>query len=259
MFEFFRETYYVAWGDLKFMRHNIPNILISSIMGPLLYLLAFGFGLGRGMSVEFGGIDMPYLAFIIPGIAALTSLSASFSAVSTRLNVQRLYYRSLDEMIMCPVSISAIVLGKSVHGVIRGILGSGIIFAIGLVMSQGYLHLTPLYVIVILLSCFTFSFLGVSAGLLAKSHQSMATFSNLVILPMTFLCGTFFSVDSLPSVFQAVLYALPLTHSSVAARAASLEPIGSLDWSFWASLLVLLCFCVAFFIINVHLIKEKKV
>ena len=252
MLDFFKEAYYVAWADIRFMRHNALNILISSIMGPLLYLLAFGFGLGRGMGLDVDGI--PYIAFIIPGIAALTSLSGSFSSVSTRLNVQRLYYRSLDEMIMCPISIPAIVLGKSLHGVFRGLISTSIIFSIGLALAPEYLFITPLYVVSITLSCFTFSFLGVSAALIANSHQKMATFSNLVILPMTFLCGTFFSVEALPPVFKAVLYALPLTHSSVAVRAAALE------WDFpWISLLVLLCFCTAFFIINVYLIKVKKV
>ena len=250
MFEFFRETYYVMWGDLRFMRHTVLNILISSVMSPLLYLLAFGFGLGRGLEVD----GLPYIAFIIPGIAALTSLSASFGSVSTRLNIQRLYYRSLDEMLMCPLSVSAIVLGKSMHGAIRGLVSSGIIFAIGLAMAPEHLHLTPLFVISIVLSCFAFSFLGVSAALLANTHQAMATFSNLVILPMTFLCGTFFSVDSLPTVFQGALYALPLTHSSVTVRASSL------GWDFpWISLFVLLLFCVAFFALNVYLIKKKKI
>jgi len=250
MLEFFRDTYYVMWGDLMFMKHTALNILISSVMSPLLYLLAFGYGLGMGLEVD----GLPYIAYIIPGIAALTSLSASFSYVSARLNVQRLYYRSLDEMLMCPISTSAIVLGKSFHGVIRGLISSSIIFAIGLAMVPEYLHLTPLYIVCIVTSCFVFSLLGVSSSLLAKSHQSIATFNNLVILPMTFLCGTFFPVEVLPPVFQAMLYALPLTHSSISVRASSLE------WDFpWISLLILLCFCVAFFTINVYLIKTKRV
>ncbi|MCL2317671.1 MAG: ABC transporter permease [Methanomassiliicoccaceae archaeon] len=251
MFGFLKEIYYVMWGDLKFMRHNVVNITISSIMSPLLYLLAFGLGLGLGKGIEIDGI--PYVAFIIPGIAALSSLSASFGAVSTRLNVQRLYYRSLDEVLMCPISISSVVIGKSMHGVIRGLISSTIILVIGLVLSPEFLHVSWQYVMVIVLSCFTFSFLGVSAALMANTHQSMATFSNLVILPMTFLCGTFFSPDSLPTIFKAALYALPLTHSSVSARASTL------GWEFpWDSLVVLFIFCVAFYSISYYIIKFKK-
>ncbi|MDR0508747.1 MAG: ABC transporter, partial [Candidatus Methanoplasma sp.] len=80
--EFFKEVYYVMWGDLIFMKHNVKNILISSVMSPLLYLIAFGVGVG--MMVES---EIPYIAFVIPGIAAMTSLSASFSSTSTRMNV----------------------------------------------------------------------------------------------------------------------------------------------------------------------------
>ena len=249
MFELLKEIYYVSWADIRFMRHTLLNVLISSIMTPLLYLLAFGYGLGGGMTEE----GVPYIAFIIPGIAALTSLSASFSSTSTRMNVQRLYYRSFDEMMMCPISVPGIVLGKSVLGLIRGLVSSSIIFSIGLVLAPE-LSFTLLYVLTIVVSCFTFSLLGVAAALLAKSHASMATFSSLVILPMTFLCGTFFSVENLPTVFQASLYALPLTHSSVAIRATSL------GWDFpWISLIALIAFGIAFFAINAYLVKTKKV
>lgn len=251
MFEFFKETYYVMWGDLKFMRHNVLNILIGSVMSPLLYLIAFGLGLGMVVDNVDG---IPYIAFIIPGIVALTSLSASFSATSTRMNVQRLYYRSFDEMIMCPLSASSVIIGKSMLGVIRGIFSTSIIFIIGLVLAPDNFHLSLMYIVCILISCFTFSLLGVAAALLAKSHQSMATFSSLVVLPMTFLCGTFFSVDNLNPVFQAILYVLPLTHTSVTVRAATLG--GDFPW---ISLIVLVCFGIAFYLINLYLIANKKV
>ncbi len=73
---------------------------------------------------------------------------------------------------------------------------------------------------------------------------------------MTFLCGTFFSVDSLHPVFQAILYVLPLTHSSLTIRAACLPD--NLDFP-WISLVVLLVFMVAFFMLNHYLLKTRKV
>jgi len=250
MFELLRETYYVAWGDIRFMRHTAKSILIASLAAPLLYILAFGYGLGAGTYI--GGV--PYVAFIIPGIAAVTTLSASFGPTSTRLHVQRVYFRSLDEMILCPVSVPAVILGKSVNGVTRGLISSSIIFAAGLILTPEYLQLTPLYAISIVLSCFAFSFLGVTAGLMVNSHQRMAAFSSIVVLPMTFLCGTFFSVDMLHPAFQAILYVLPLTHSSEIVRASAL---GS-EFP-WISLFVLACFCAVFFAINMYLVKNKKV
>ena len=102
MMSFFSEVYAVAWSDLRFMRHNILQIMVSSLMLPILYLLAFGYGLKAGDVDLFGdgGVMVPYLTFVIPGIIALTSLSSSFNSTATRMNVQRLYYRSFDEMMM---------------------------------------------------------------------------------------------------------------------------------------------------------------
>lgn len=251
---FFKDVYHVAWGDIRYMRHTFGNILVSSLVLPVLYLLAFGYGLKAG-DVEVNGVIVPYLDFVIPGIIALSSLSAPFSGTSTRLNVQRLYYRCFDEMMMCPISDAAMILGKTVIGICRGLLSTSLMFILGYILEPSYLHLTPMFIISLLLSCFTFSLLGVTAALLAKSHATMATFSSLVITPMTFLCGTFFSVGSLPEALQALLYALPLTEASVCIRAATLDIYA---FPFWA-LGVLALFAVAFFAIDMWLIKNKKI
>ncbi|WP_400203523.1 ABC transporter permease [Candidatus Methanomassiliicoccus intestinalis] len=92
------------------------------------------------------------------------------------------------------------------------------------------------------------------ATLIAKSHQNLATFNSLVILPMSFLCGTFFSASSVPTIFQYALYLFPLTHSGLCIRASAL------GWAFpWASLLVLIAFGIAFYAIDVYLLKTRKV
>lgn len=252
MANFFKQVYYIGWADLRFMRHNFVSILIMTVMSPLLYLIAFGYGLRTGTS----DIGVPYVAFVIPGIVALSSLSSSFASTSTRLNVQRLYYKSFDEMMLCPLSIPAIVFGKSLLGLIRGMMGCFLMYALGLVLEPEYVSLNIYVIISIVLSCVVFSLLGMTAALLAKSHQSMATFNSLIILPMTFLCGTFFSVSSLHPAFQAILYCLPLTHASECIRSAALP--GYLDFT-WLSFAALAGFAIVFFAINYHLLKTRKI
>jgi ABC-type multidrug transport system permease subunit len=73
------------------------------------------------------------------------------------------------------------------------------------------------------------------------------------MLPMTFLCGTFFSLGALPDVAKAVLFALPLTHSSQALRAAALGEVFP-----WLSLLALLGFGVAFFVASILVLKRTS-
>ena len=252
-----KQAYYVAWGDIRFMRHNFLNILVMSVMSPLLYLIAFGFGLRSGTT----DIGVSYVAFVIPGIIALSSLNSSFSSTSTRMNVQRLYYKSFDEMMMCPLSLHAVILGKCMLGLLRGFLACFFMYAVGLALgalgvSAGELQLTPLAVVCIVVSCMVFSLLGMTAALVAKSHQSMATFNSLVILPMTFLCGTFFSVSSLNTVFQGLLYCLPLTHASEIIRAACLPDF--LDFPWWC-LLVLIAWGAVFYAINYRLLKTRRI
>lgn len=249
MIDNLKEISSVAWGDIRFLKHTALSVLVISLMSPLLYLLAFGYGLGNGQIVE----GVSYIAFIIPGIVALTALSASFSSTSTRMNVQRLYYHNFDELMLCPLRFSSIVIGKAMLGIVRGLISCTIIYAIGLVLSSD-LMLTPLFIITLLISCFTFALLGETAALLAKSHQSMSTFSTLVILPMTFLCGTFFSVSSMPEWFQAVLYFLPLTYSSELMRESAL------GWDYsWLFLIVLIGFGIALLLFNIYLMKKRKI
>ena len=252
MIRFLKQVYYVAWGDMMFLKHNFLNILIMSVMSPLLYLIAFGYGLRTGST----DIGVSYVAFVIPGIVALSSLSSSFSSTSTRMNVQRLYYKSFDEMMMCPLSLPAIVFGKCMLGLTRGLVSCSLLYILGLFLAPE-LVLSPMLIICTILSCLIFSFLGMMAALLAKSHQSMATFNSLIILPMTFLCGTFFSVSSLNPVFQAILYCLPLTHASECIRAAALpDYISAFPWM---SLVVLVAFGVVFFAVDYYLLKTRKV
>ncbi len=254
---FFREVYSVAWADLRFMKHNALNILISSLMLPILYLLAFGYGLKAGDVDIFddGSVMIPYLDFVIPGIIALTSLSSSFNSTATRMNVQRLYYRSFDEMMMCPLSNSAIIVGKTMLGMIRALFSCTLMFCIGYALEPSYMNLTPMLVISVVCCCFMFALLGETAALMVSSHSGMSVFTSLVITPMTFLCGTFFSVQALPAAIQWILYVFPLTEASMCIRAAALDVY---DFPFWA-LGVIIAYMVAFFLIDLYLIKNRKV
>lgn len=155
--------------------------------------MAFGWGLGRGMSVN----GTSYLQFVVPGIIALTAMTASFNGAGTRLNVDRLYFHSFDECLMAPISLLSLLLGKALIWVIRGLVISIAFIAASLLLAPGF-HVGPLFLMELLLTCLLFSFLGVLTALLARSHQDLATFSSLILLPMTFLGGTFFSLTQVP-------------------------------------------------------------
>ena len=233
----FRDIYSVLWVDLRFLRRHWLRTLVTSLVNPILYLVAFGYGLGQGISFE----GYSYLDFVMPGIIALTAMSSSYGGAGLKLHVDRLFYKCFDEYLMSPISLFSLAIGKTLIGVVRGLISSLALLIVGVIISP-MLTISPLFLLVLVSSCFVFSFLGVLIGLVAKSHQDMGTFNTLVILPMTFLSGTFFSLSQLPEAVKAVLYFLPLTHSSQCLRAAALaQPFP------WVSLLALLGFGLVFF------------
>ncbi len=233
----FRDIYSVLWVDLRFLRRHWLRTLATSLVNPILYLVAFGYGLGRGISFE----GHTYLEFVMPGIIALTAMSSSYGGAGMKLHVDRLFYKCFDEYLMSPISFFSLAIGKTLIGVVRGLISSAALLIVAILISPT-LMINPLFILVLVSSCFVFSFLGVLIGLVAKSHQDMGTFNTLVILPMTFLSGTFFSLSQLPEAVKTVLYFLPLTHSSQCLRAAAL------DQPFpWLSLLALLGFGLVFF------------
>jgi len=243
------DTYSVLWTDLRFLGRHWRRTLATSLVSPVLYLTAFGWGLGRGINVE----GASYLEFVIPGIIALTAMTSSFSGAGMKLNVDRLFYGCFDEYLMSPISPLSLIIGKALIGVVRGLISSVAFLIIAFIISPT-LTFSPLFAVALVVTCFVFAFFGVFAALLAKSHQDMATFSSLVILPMAFLGGTFFSLSQLPEALKVILYIIPLTHSSQCLRAVTLgQPFP------WLSLLVIVGFGLAFFLGGVLVLRRASV
>lgn len=242
------DSFRVAWIDMRFVRHNILSILVSCLIAPLLYLVAFGYGLGRGMTVD--GYD--YISFMIPGVIALSTLTSCFSTVSTKVMMQRVYYQSFDELFLCSMSAAAMVLGKAYAGVVRGLISASILYALGMFISDD-MHLTVSAIVMIMLSCLVFSMLGVMCGMLANSHQTQTLLTSLLIMPMTFLCGTLFSLEALPGFAQTVIGLLPLTHTTVCIRSSILGSGLPLY-----SLLIVLIYGLIFFAVSSYVLQKGR-
>ncbi len=195
------------------LRRSFGKFFSSRLVGPLLYLVAFGWGLGQSIQVD----GVSYLEFIVPGIIALGAMNTSFNAVGVNLNISRLYYRTLDEYLIAPISAASFVCGKVLAGSVRGLIDALIILALAFLFGA-HLALNGWFLLVVLLTCFVFSALGVVAAMVVNTHEDMANFSTFVILPMSFLCGTFFLPDRLPKAIGCFIDVLPLTHASYLLR-----------------------------------------
>ena len=204
----------VFWRDWLVLRQRMKTFIFSRMVTPILYLVAFGWGLGRNVQVEGGS----YLDFIVPGILALNSMNISFNSVGSPLNMSRLYHKTLEEYLVAPISPVAFVLGKILAGTFRGLISSVIIVALAFLFGAKFQINVP-FVLIVTLNCMAFAGLGFVAAMLINSHEEMGNFSTYVLLPMSFLCATFFNISKLPELPRLIIELLPLTHCTYALRA----------------------------------------
>ena len=234
------------WVEFKF---EWKKITASALVSPMLYMIALGWGLGATSSVT----DRPYIDFLVPGIIALSTMNNSFSAVGQPLNVQRLFERSFDQIMISPTPMPAYIFGQMLGGALRGMY-SGLLILLLSAPFGANLHLGPAFFLVMLLNGMVFAAMGILAAILAASHGDIARFSTFFILPMTFLCNTFFPLERVPGFVQVLIGILPLTHASTSLRAMAYG--GTPDA---LSILILAVYASVFMIAaNIVIIKRKN-
>ncbi|MBX6423885.1 ABC transporter permease [Thermosulfurimonas sp. F29] len=217
--------------ELLIIWHRLPRMLLSFSVSPTLYLVAFGFGLGKNLTV--GG--RPYLEFLVPGVVAASSMMQGFG-INVEINVARFYLRIFEEFQAAPISNWSYVLGEILGGVTRAFLSTFVILAIT-ALAGIHLHFGPWFFLGVFLNAFVFASLGVTSAMLIRSHADQALVTNFIITPMVFLGGTFFPVEGLPAWARWPLKALPLTHASRVIRSAAYGE--TVPWSSLALLAIL--------------------
>lgn len=231
----------VFWGDWLDLRVRIVQVAASGLVSPLIYILAFGLGLGSALdSVTKPTAGDNYLQFILPGMVALSSMVISFGGTTFSICGDRLFTKTFEEILLMPVHPLAVHLGKMLAGVVRGLLTAGSVILVAVLFTgKIWSFLNPLFLLVLILNCAVFAGLGVIVGLNVKSLESVGIYNNFLIVPMSFLGGTFFDVATLPVALKAIVYLLPLTYTSMGLRAAAYLPIAQFPWFVIPILLVM--------------------
>ena len=239
----------VLWEKWVEFLFEWKKITASALVSPMLYMIALGWGLGSTSSVT----DRPYIDFLVPGIIALSTMNNSFSAVGQPLNVQRLFERSFDQIIISPTPMPAYIFGQMLGGALRGMYSGFLILLLSIPFGAN-IQLSVAFFLVMLLNGMTFAALGILAAIVASSHGDIARFSTFFILPMTFLCNTFFPLERVPDFIQILISVLPLTHASSSLRAMAYGTAPNL-----ASIAILAIYALVFMIVaNVVVIRRKN-
>ncbi len=239
----------VLWREYLFFKRRLGRITSAAVMSPVLYLIAFGWGLGKDVVVE----GATYMHFLIPGIIAITTMNTGFNTVSSRITTSKLYERSFEYYLTSPISMSLMSFGYILSGAIRGIYATILIILVSLLFGVR-ININLYFIIICFLNSFVFSALGYAAALSIESHYDMGRFNTYIMTPMSFLCGTFFSLENLPGVVKSIIGILPLSHASASLRSIVLK--GKFSSS---SIIVLLIYAVLLYVMGVYMsYREMK-
>ncbi len=194
--------------EMERARRTLWQSLVTPVITTSLYFIVFGAAIGSRIS-EVNGV--PYGAFIVPGLIMLSLFTESLSNASFGIYLPR-FTGTIYEVLSAPLSPLEMVLGYVGAAATKSIvLGVVILATSTLFVPIQILH--PLWMIVFLvLTATTFSLFGFVIGVWAKGFEQLQFIPMLIIAPLTFLGGAFYSIDMLPgawrtfSLFNPVVY-----------------------------------------------------
>lgn len=236
----------VLWEKWVEFRRDFYKITVAAMISPLMYLIIFGMGIQTTSHGE------PYLHFLIPGIVAMATMTGSFSAIAQNMSVQRLYEKALDQVMVSPTPLWQFILGQVIGGSLRGMYAGGVILLLTLPIRTD-LVFNGMSLLIMFLNGTVFSTIALVLSFLAKSYTDAPRYTSYIIMPMSFLCNTFFSTDQMPAGFRQVISLLPLSQASAMIRAvANGNPPGVFGF------IVLFAYLVIFGAVSVIFIYKKK-
>lgn len=229
-----------TWVGLRWLClrecHRVLKVWKQTILAPvvssLLFMVVFGIALGDRIS-KVGNTE--YSIFIVPGLIAMAMAQAAYSNNSSSV-FQARSDRFIDDILAAPMHAWQMTAGYLCGAVFRSLIIGIALTALAIpITGVGIENPLPLAIAALLLVA-GFGSLGTIVGIYAKSWDNQSFVNNLVILPLIFLGGVFYSVDRLGSPWQQISHANPLFYVVDAIRFGFL---GEHDVSPWISFAVL--------------------
>ena len=187
---------------------TLAQSVVSPVLSTSLYFVVFGSAIGSRMS-DIDGVS--YAAFLVPGLMMLSLLTQSVSNASFGIYFPR-FIGTIFELLSAPVSTLEIVLGYVGAAACKSlIVGSIILITASFFVDMQIMH-PFLMLFFLMLTALTFSMLGFIIGIWADNFEKLQIVPLLIITPLTFLGGSFYSISMLPDFWQKVTLFNPVVY-----------------------------------------------
>jgi lipooligosaccharide transport system permease protein len=195
---------YIVWRKL------IWSAVVSNIFNPVLFLFAFGFGLGRFIDTMEG---VSYMAFVVPGMIGYAAMFAASFETSIGSFTRYYLLKNWDAVLATPVSLQELLMGEVLWASLKAMISSISVLLVGWLWGgipsiEGALLSLPF----IFLSAICFSCVGLAATAWAKGYEFFSYFFTFWVTPAFVFCGVFFEISRFPEAVQVVAWLLPMTH-----------------------------------------------
>ena len=189
-------------------RRTVMQTIVSPVISTSLYFVVFGAAIGSRIQ-SVGGVG--YGSFIVPGLVMLSLLGQSISNASFGIYFPR-FTGTIYEILSAPVSPVEIVLGYAGAAATKSVLlGAIILLTAGLFVPLHFLH--PVWMVAFLvLTAVTFSLVGFIIGIWADGFEKLQIVPLLIVTPLTFLGGSFYSINMLPRPWRTVALFDPVVY-----------------------------------------------
>jgi lipooligosaccharide transport system permease protein len=185
---------------------------VTTFVEPLLYLISFGYGLGKMIgNVESHGVEVTYRQFVFAGVVAQSILFQGFFEAAYGSFVRMYYQKIFKAMASTPITLSEVLWGELLWDATKGTLSAATVLGLGTLTGDfsalGSLIALPLC----FLGALLFSSLGLWMAALSETIEQLSYPQYLVVFPMFLFCGVYFPLESLPETLQTLASFLPLT------------------------------------------------
>lgn len=232
---------------------RFTRIWLQTLLPPIvtqgLYFLIFGKFIGS----QIGAIQgVSYMSFIVPGLVMMAVINNSFTNVVSSFFGSK-FQRNVEELLVSPTPNWIILAGYVTGGVLRGLTVGVLVFLVSVFFAHPQVEHPAIIFLFVLLTAILFSLGGFLNGLYAKSFDDVSIFPTFILTPLTYLGGVFYSIYSLPEVWQKISHLNPVLFMVNGFRFGF---FGLSDVSIGVSLVILVVLSVVMAWLNLYLLKK---
>ncbi|MCD4863753.1 MULTISPECIES: ABC transporter permease [Pseudomonas] len=225
--------------------------LLPPAITMVLYFVIFGNLIGN----RIGGMGgFTYMQYIVPGLIMMSVITNAYSNVVSSFFSSK-FQRSVEELLVSPVSPHVILIGYAMGGILRGLAVAAIVSLLSLFFTHMQVHHLGIMLLVIILTAAIFALGGFINAVYARNFDDISIVPTFVLTPLTYLGGVFYSIDLLPAFWQKVSLVNPILHMVNAFRYGIL---GVSDIRIGVAIAFMLFAVVVLYLVSIRLLVSGR-